>query len=101
MVNVKFQGYLQRKSQGFDYQSQIEGKFSLGSLIKWVSIQNSSKNPKGPIETYKKNWDFLGYFKVDSWAPIGPKEVENTNRRNYLMGNSQKNSKNFNSLIEA
>ena len=75
--------------------------FRLGTLIKWVSIQNSSKNPKGPIEVYKKVWNFLGYFRVDIWAPIGPKEVENTNKRNYLMGNSQKKFKNLNSPIEA
>ena len=62
---------------------------------------NSSKNPKGPIEAYKIFWDFLGFFGIDIWAPIGPKEVENTNRRDYLMGNSQKISKNLNSLIEA
>ena len=62
---------------------------------------NSSKNPRDPIEAYKKVWDFLGYFKVVIWAPIGPKEVENTNTRDYLMGNSQKISKNLNSLIEA
>ena len=59
---------------------------------------NSFKNP---IEAYKKFWDFLGYFRINIWAPIGPKEVENTNRRNYLMGNSQKISKNLNSPIEA
>ena len=34
-------------------------------------------------------------------APVGPKEVENTNRRDYLMGNCQKIPKNLNSLIEA
>ena len=101
MVNVKFQGYLLRKNQGFGYQSPIEGKFSLGSLIKWVSIQNSSKNSKGSIEAYKKVWDFLGYFRVDIWAQVGTKEVENTNRRNYLRSNSQKIPKNLNSSIEA
>ena len=62
---------------------------------------NSSKNPKGPIEIYKKNWDFLGYFRVVIWAPVGPKEVENTNRRDYLMDNSQKIPINLNSFIEA
>ena len=62
---------------------------------------NSSKNPKDPIEAYKKFWDFLGYLRVVIWAPVGPKEVENTNRRDYLMGNSQKNFKNLNSPIEA
>ena len=62
---------------------------------------NSSKNPKGPIEAYKKLWDFLGYFRVDIWAPVGPKEIENANRRNYLMDNSQKIPKNLNSPIEA
>ena len=62
---------------------------------------NSSKNPKGPIEAYKKIWDFLGYFRVVNWAPVGPKEVENTNRRDYLMSNSQKIPKNLNSPIEA
>ena len=62
---------------------------------------NSSKNPKDPIEAYKKVWDFLGYFRVVIWAPVGPKEVENTNRRDYLMSNSQKISKNLNSPIEA
>ena len=51
---------------------------------------NSSKNPRDPIEAYKKLWDFLGYFRVVNWAPVGPKEVENTNRRDYLMGDSQK-----------
>ena len=62
---------------------------------------NSSKNPRGPIEAYKKLWDFLAYLKVDIWTPVGPKEVENTNRRNYHMDNSQKISKNLNSPIEA
>ena len=62
---------------------------------------NSSKNPTGPIEAYKKVWEFLGYFRVVSWAPVDPKEVENTNRRDYLMGNSQKILKNLNSPIEA
>ena len=62
---------------------------------------NSSKNPRDPIEAYKKVWDFLGYFRVVIWAPVGPKEVENTNRRDYLMGNSQKIPKNLNSPIEA
>ena len=61
---------------------------------------NLSKNPIGPIEAFKKFWDFLGYFRVDIWALVGPKEVENTNRRNYLMGNSQKILKNLNSPIE-
>ena len=49
---------------------------------------NSSKNPRGSIEAYEKVWDFLGYFRVVIWAPVGPKEVENTNRRDYLMLNS-------------
>ena len=62
---------------------------------------NSSKNPRGPIEAYKKIWDFLGYFRVVIWTPVGPKEVENTNREDYLMGNSQKIPKNLNILIEA
>ena len=62
---------------------------------------NSSKNLKGPIEAHKKVWDFLGYFRVDIWASVGTKEVENINRRNYLMSNSQKNFKNLNSPIEA
>ena len=62
---------------------------------------NSSKNPMDPIEAYKKVWDFLGYFRVVIWAPAGPKEVENTIRRDYLMGNSQKILKNLNSPIEA
>ena len=62
---------------------------------------NSSKNPRGPIEAYKKIWDFWGYFRVVIWAPIGTKEVENTNRRDYQMGNSQKNSKNLSSPIVA
>ena len=62
---------------------------------------NSSKNPKDPIEAYKKIWDFLGYFRVVIWALVGPEEVENTNRRDYLMGNSQKIPKNLNSPIEA
>ena len=62
---------------------------------------NSSKNPRGPIEAYKKVWDFLGYFRVVIWAPVGPKEVENTNRRDYLMGNSQKIPQNPNRSIEA
>ena len=62
---------------------------------------NLSKNPKGPIEAYKKVWDFLGYFRVVIWAPVGPKEVENTNRRDYLMGNSQKITKTLNNPIEA
>ena len=62
---------------------------------------NSPKNPKGPIEAYKKFWKFLGYFKVVNWAPVGPKEVENTNRRDYLMSNSQKIPKNLNFSIEA
>ena len=62
---------------------------------------NSSKNLRGPIEAYKKFWDLLGYFRVDIWAPVGSKEVENTKRRNYLMGNSQKILKNLNSPIEA
>ena len=68
--------------------------------MKWVSIQNSSKNPRGPIEAYKKFWDFLRYFRVEIWATVGPKEVENTNRRNYLIGNFQKIPKNLNSPIE-
>ena len=65
-------------------------------------------NPKliqksqGPYrEAYKKVWDFLGYFRVDIWAPIGPKEVENINRRDYQMGNSQKIPKKLNSPIKA
>ena len=62
---------------------------------------NSSKNPRDPIEAYKKVWDFLGYFRVVIWAPVGPEEVENTNRRDYLMGNSQKFPKNLNSPTEA
>ena len=62
---------------------------------------NSSKNPGGPIEAYKKVWDFLGYFRVVNWAPIGPKEVENKNRRDYLRGNSQKIPKNLKSPTEA
>ena len=62
---------------------------------------NSSKTPRGPIEAYKNVWDFLGYFRVVIWAPVGPKEVGNTNRRDYLMGNSQKIPKKFNSPIEA
>ena len=62
---------------------------------------NSSKNPKDPIEAYKKIWDFLGYFRVLIWALVRPKEVENTNRRDYLLGNSQKIPKNLNSPIEA
>ena len=62
---------------------------------------NLPKNPRGHIEAYKKVWDFLGHFKVDTWVPVGPKEVENKNKRNYLMGNSQKIPKNLNSLIEA
>ena len=62
---------------------------------------NSSKNPRDPIEAYKKVWEFLGYFRVVIWAPVGPKEVENTNRRDYQMGNFQKIPKNPNSPIEA
>ena len=62
---------------------------------------NLSKNPRDPIEAHKKFWDFLGYFRVVNWAPVGPKEVENTNRRDYLMGNSQNIPKNLNSPIEA
>ena len=62
---------------------------------------NSSKNPRDPIEAYKKFWDFLGYFRVVIWAVVGPKEVENTNRREYLIGNSQKIPKNLNSPIGA
>ena len=62
---------------------------------------NSFKNPKGPIEAYKKVQNFLRYFRVDIWASVRPKEVENTNRRNYLMGNSQKILKNLNGPIEA
>ena len=62
---------------------------------------NSSKTPKGPVEDYKKFWNILGYFRVDIWALVGPKEVENTNTRNYLTGNSQKIPKNLNSSIEA
>ena len=62
---------------------------------------NSSKNPRDPIKAYKKDWDFLGYFKVVIWAPVGPEEVENTNRRDYMMGNSPKIPKNLNSPIEA
>ena len=62
---------------------------------------NSSKNPRDPIEAYKKVWDFLGYFRLVIGAPVGPEEVENTNRRDYLMGNSQKIPKNLNSPIEA
>ena len=61
---------------------------------------NSPKNSRGPIEAYKKIWDFLGYFRVVIWALVGPKEVENTNRRDYLMGNSQKIPKNLNSPID-
>ena len=57
---------------------------------------DSSKNPRGPIEVYKKVWDFLGYIRVVIWAPVGPKEVENTIRRDYLMCNSQKIPKNLN-----
>ena len=59
---------------------------------------NSSKDFRGPIEAYKK---VLGNFRVDIWALVGPKEVKNTNRRDYLMGNSQKIVKNLNSPIEA
>ena len=63
---------------------------------------NSIKNLRGPIEAYKKKFgDFLGYFRIDIWAPVGPKEVENTNRIYYLMDNSQKIPKNLNSPIEA
>ena len=62
---------------------------------------NSSKNPRDPIEAYKKVWDFLGYFRVVIWALVGLEEVENKNRRDYLMGNSQKIPKNLNSPIEA
>ena len=62
---------------------------------------NSSKNPRDPKKAYKKVWDFLGYFKVVIWAPVGPKEVKNTNRRDYLMDNSHKIPKNLNSPIEA
>ena len=62
---------------------------------------NSSKNPTDSIEAYKKVWDFLGYFRVVIWAPVGPKEVENTNRRDYLMDNSQKIPKNLDSPIKA
>ena len=62
---------------------------------------NSSINPKDPIEAYKKFWDFFGDFRVVIWAPIGPKEVENTNRRDYLMDNSPKIPKNLNIPIEA
>ena len=62
---------------------------------------NSSKNPRDPIEAYKKVWDFLGYFRVVIRALVGPKEVENTNRRDYLMDNSKKILKNLNSPIEA
>ena len=62
---------------------------------------NSFKNPRDPIEAYKKVWDFLGFFRVVIWAPVGPKEVENTNRRDYLMDNSQKILKTLNSPIEA
>ena len=62
---------------------------------------NLYNNPRGPIEAYKKVWNFLGYFRVDIWALVGPKEVENKNRRNYLMGNFQKISKNLNSPIKA
>ena len=62
---------------------------------------NSPKNPKDPIEAYEKVWNFLGYFRVAIWAPVGLKEVENTNRRDYLMDNSQKKFKNLNSPIEA
>ena len=69
--------------------------------MKWVSTQKSSKNLRGPIEAYKKVWNFLGYLRVDIWAPVGPKEIENINRRNYLMSNSQKIPKNLNSPIEA
>ena len=62
---------------------------------------NSSKNPRDPIEAYKKVWDFLGYFRVVIWAPTGPKEVENTNRRDYLMDNSQKIHRNLKNPINA
>ena len=62
---------------------------------------NSSKNPRDPIEAYKKVWDFLGYFRVVNWAPVGPEEVENIYRRDYLISNSQKIPKNLNSPIEA
>ena len=62
---------------------------------------NSSKNPRGLIEAYKKFWEFLGYFRVVNWALVGPKEVENTNRRDYPMDNSQKIPKNLNIPIEA
>ena len=62
---------------------------------------NSSKNPRDPIEAYKKVWDFLGYFRVVIWAPVGPEKVENTNRRDYLISNSQKIPKNLNSPIGA
>ena len=62
---------------------------------------NSFKNPRDPIEAYKKVWDFLGYFRVVIWALVGPKEVENTNRRDYPMDNSQKIPKNLNKSREA
>ena len=62
---------------------------------------NSSKNLRGPIEAHQNFWDFLKYFRIDIWALVGPKEVENTNRIYYLMGNSQKNPKNLINPIEA
>ena len=65
---------------------------------------NLSKNPRDFIEAYKKVWDFLGflgYFRAVIWVPVGSKKVENTNRRDYLIGNSQKIPKNLNSPIEA
>ena len=65
-----------------------------------MGINPNSKNPRDPIEAYKKVWDFLGYFRVVIRAPVGPGKVENTNRRNYLIGNSQKIPKNLNSPIE-
>ena len=73
MLNIKFQRYLLRKVKDLVISSQFEREIRLGSLIKWISIQKSSKNPKGPIEAYKKAWEFLGYHKINVWASIGVK----------------------------
>ena len=80
---------------------QIEGNIKFRNFDQVGINPNSSKNPRGPIEAYKKVWDFLGYFRVVIRALAGLRKVENTNRRNYLTSNSQKIPKKLNRPIEA
>ena len=87
---------------------QLEGEIRLGKFdqvdINLKIIQKFQKPYEGlqkSLGIFGNFWEFLGYHKIDIWALVGPKGVENANRRNYLMNNSQKILKNLNSSIEA